>query len=109
MAKNEFKANVNSVAVGGRVTTMSSTNLGPLQNQLLRIAKQVISKPKEERQSIIIQMTEIMRNLSPDQLIAVINQIEDEASLRYMTAAGVPGDAFRALQARRQMLGKVQK
>lgn len=88
---------------------MSSTNLGPLQNQLLRIAKAVATKPKEERQSIIVQMTDIMRNLSPDQLIAVINNVEDEAALRYLTAAGVPGAAFQALQARRAMLAKGTK
>ncbi len=83
--------------------------LGLLQQQLLKVANQTPGAPKESRQAFIIQMRDIMQNLSAEQTIAVINEVTDEGVLRFMIAAGVPGAARDAVIARRQMLSQGMK
>lgn len=72
---------------------MSQETFNPIQKELREIATTIVFKPKSQRQVLIMQMNALIRQLSAEQLIAVIQSINEAPALRFLVPAGTFGSA----------------
>lgn len=81
----------------------------PQQQRLKQIADLIVLQDKIRRQNLIEEMKAIIRTLTAEQLIAVINAVDSPVALRFFVPSGAFGEARILLFARIELLEKQGK